>query len=349
MDKIDKYTKDITEAAESNLPWHLLNGKSVLVVGATGLIGSCVIDILMRCNKANCHVFAGGRNIARAKKLFHQYEGNKNFTFLELDITKPINSNDDFNFIIDAASGANPILYSTDPVGVMKANFNGVDNLLSYGLKHKLQKLVYVSSGEVYGEGDGRKFTESYSGYVDPTEFRSCYPSSKRAAETLCVCYAHQYGIDISIARPSHVYGPHFTDSDSRVYAQFIRNVIKGENIVMKSTGSQFRSWCYVVDCASALLYILLKGKNCEAYNIADDTSNISIRQLAELVAGIAGKKVITKLPDNIEEAGFAIVTKAVFDTQKLEGLGWKISGNIKEKMTATIEEAKTFTQQGKI
>lgn len=345
MDEIRSYWKDVEKAANVELPWNDLEGKNILIVGATGLIGSCVVDILMNRHDINYHVFAGGRNRLRSEKLFERYKFNEHFSFIELDVTKPINTGILFHYIIDAASGANPKLYSVDPVGVMKSNFNGVDNLLNYGKDHGLQKFVYVSSGEVYGEGNGNKFAEDFSGYVDPTQFRSCYPSSKRAAETLCVSYAHQYGLDVSIARPSHVYGPHFTKGDTRVYAQFIRNVLRSEDIIMKSTGSQFRSWCYVVDCASALLYIMLKGRNGDAYNVADDTSNISIKQLAEMIAGIANRKVVIQLPDNIEKEGFAVITKAIFDTTKLEALGWQLTGTMKDKMIATIEEAKTNLQ----
>ena len=117
--------------------------------------------------------------------------------------------------------------------------------------------------------------------------------------------YAAEYGADVVIARPCHTYGPHFTEQDNRVYAQFIRNVLRGEDIVMKSTGEQFRSWCYVVDCVSALLHILLKGESGEAYNIADADSNISIRELAETIAAIGGRKVVIDLPDTDEKRGF--------------------------------------------
>lgn len=345
MDEMTQYERHVLAAANAELPWHLLDGKNVLVVGATGLIGGCLVDVLMHHDGRRYHVYAGGRNRARAAKKFAKYQGDPGFSFIEIDVTHEVNADIDFHYIIDAASGASPRLYSTDPVGVMRSNFNGVDNLLSYGRDHGMRKFVYVSSGEVYGEGNGQKFTEDYSGYVDPVQFRSCYPSSKRAAETLCASYAHQYGLDVSIARPSHIYGPHFTESDNRVYAQFIRNVLKGEDIVMKSSGSQFRSWCYVVDCASALLYILLKGKSPEAYNIADDSSNITIKQLAEMVAGIAGRKVVMQLPDQKEKEGYAVITKAVFDTGKLEGLGWQASGSMRDKMVATIEEARANLQ----
>ena len=224
----------------------------------------------------------------------------------------------------------------------MKGNIYGVDNLLDYGRQHRLRKFVYVSSGEVYGEGDGRAFTEDYSGYVNPVAVRSCYPSSKRAAETLAVCYARQYGLDVSIARPSHVYGPYFSPSDNRVYAQFIRNVLAGEDIVMKSKGTQFRSWCYVIDCAAALLFLLLKGENMTAYNIADAQSNITIRSLAELVAAVGKRKVVMKLPEETEKAGYSVVTKAVFDTARLESLGWSpLPSPMQEKIKATLQEQK--------
>ena len=293
----------------------------------------------MKRNNIDYHIYASGRDENRVKTLFSKYQDSKYFHFLKYDVTEPLKSTIDFHFIIAAASGANPTLYSTDPVGVMKANFNGVDNLLSYGTSHKLEKFVYISSGDVYGEGDGRVFTENYSGYVDPLNLRSCYTSAKRATETLCISYGHQYGIETVIARPCHTYGPHFTESDNRVYAQFIRNILRGEDILMKSKGEQYRSWCYVVDCASAILYILLKGENGQAYNIADENSNITIKELAEMIAEIGNKKVIIDLPSDIEKAGYSVVSKSVFSTDKLKGLGWKTYSNIKEQMKSTIQE----------
>lgn len=332
------YIDDIKSAASVDLPWVKLSGKNILVTGATGLIGSCVVDVLMNHEGQNYHVYASGRNEERVKQHFSEYRKSPYFHFLKFDVTEPLQSEIDFHFIIAAASGANPVLYSTDPVGVMKGNFCGVDNLLSYGVKHNLEKFVFVSSGDVYGEGDGRVFTEDYSGYVNPLNLRSCYTSAKRATETLCISYAHQYGIDVSIARPCHTYGPHFTESDTRVYAQFIRNVLRGEDIVMKSTGEQFRSWCYVVDCANGIMHVLLKGANGEAYNIADENSNITIKELAEMIAEIGGKKVIIDLPSDIEKKGFNVVLKSVFSTERLESLGWRLEGIMKAKIENTIE-----------
>ena len=331
------YRDDIQNIFKQDLSWEKLSGANILVTGATGLIGGCLVETLMMNPKRDYQVYASGRNEERARKRFQSFDDNQAFHFVKHDVMQPLESDVRFDYIVHAASGATPKSFATQPVEVMKANIEGVFNLMEYGLKHGMKRMLYVSSGEVYGEGDGRVFTEDYSGYVNCATPRACYPSSKRAAETLCVAYAAEYGADVVIARPCHIYGPHFTEQDNRVYAQFIRNVLRGEDIVMKSTGEQFRSWCYVVDCVSALLYILLKGECGEAYNIADDKSNISIRELAETIAAIGGKKVVIDLPDEDERNGFNVVTKSVFSTEKLEALGWSAETHIEEGFLHTF------------
>ena len=336
------YKDDIIAVANLELPWEKLSNSNILITGATGLIGSCLVEVLMSRPNKDYHVYASGRNEERAKARFAEFANDSDFHFFKYDVMKPLEGDIHFDYIIHAASNASPNFFATKPVEVIKSNIDGVSNLMDYGMEHGLKRLLFVSSGEVYGEGDGRVFTENYSGYVNPTSPRSCYPSSKRAAETLCVSYGAEYGIETVIARPSHTYGPNFTESDNRVYAQFIRNVLKGEDIVMKSTGSQFRSWCYVVDCASAFLYILLKGENGQAYNIADASSNISIKELAEMIAGIGGKNVVIDLPSDAEKAGYNVVTKSIFSTEKLEGLGWSVDGSMNKKMEKTIIKQKS-------
>ena len=333
------YREDVKECAMSTLPWERMAGCNVLVTGATGLLGSCLVEVLMQCPCQDLHVYAAGRNEERARHLFWDCVDSPRFHLLKYDVTQPLESEVLFHYIIHAASNASPSFFAKNPVEVMKANLIGTANLLDYGIAHDLRRFLYVSTGEIYGEGDGNPFVEDYSGYVNTMSARSCYPSSKRAAETLCAAYVAECGMDIVVVRPSHTYGPHFTESDNRVYAQFIRNVLNGEDIVMKSDGAQYRSWCYVVDCVKGLLYVLLKGKTGEAYNVADTYSNISIRQLAEMVAEIGGSKVILDLPSDTERKGYNPVTKSVFSTEKLESLGWCVKGTMREKMEATIIE----------
>lgn len=341
MAEMSSYQDDILQVFEQDLPWEKLSRTNILVTGATGLIGGCLVETLMMNPNRDYQVYASGRNEERAKQRFIEFADDAGFHFVKHDVMRPLQSDIHFDYIIHAASNASPNFFASSPVEVIKSNIDGVAHLMDYGMSHGMKRFLYVSSGEVYGEGDGRVFTEDYSGYVDCAKPRSCYPSSKRAAETLCVSYAAEYGADVVIARPCHTYGPHFTEQDNRVYAQFIRNVLRGEDIVMKSTGEQFRSWCYVVDCISALLHILLKGECGEAYNIADAESNISIRELAEIIASIGGKKVVIDIPDADEKRGFNPVSRSVFSTSKLEFIGWNVRNTLREGLYHTINEIK--------
>lgn len=333
-----EYQKDIESVLSLNCDFSVLKNRTVLITGATGLIGSSFVNLLMSLKIYGLQVFTAGRNINRAEKLFSKYKDDIHFHFLQFDVSKPLDFDIDFDFIVDSSGASSPALYATKPVEVMESNILGVKNLLDYGKEHNLKKFVYVSSGEVYGEGDGKVFTEDYSGYVNPLNPRSCYPMAKRASETLCVSYEKEYGIEVSIARPCHVYGPNFTESDNRVYAQFIRNALNSEDIVLKSKGEQFRSWIYVDDCASALLFILLSGENCEAYNIANSESNLKIRELAEIVAKEAGRKVVFDIPSDGTGGNTTPITKAVFSTAKLNSLGWKAQVGIGDGIKRTIE-----------
>lgn len=323
----------------NKLPWDQLDGCNILVTGATGLIGSAIIRTLMAQTGRKFQIYACGRNTERAHSLYQKYWNDETFHFIEYDVTNSLECNTIFHYIIDAASNASPNFFAQSPVEVMMANILGVHNLMQYGINHGMRRFLYISTGEIYGQGDGRVLTEDYCGYIPLLSARSCYPSSKRAAETLCSSYIAEYGTDAVIVRLSHVYGPGFTEQDNRVYAQFIRNVLRGEDIIMKSKGEQMRSWCYVDDCASAIMYALMHGKSGEAYNVADASSTISIKQLAEMIAEIGNKKVIVDMPSEAEKKGFNPVTKSVFSTDKIESLGWKLSkGSMIDKMRKTID-----------
>ena len=339
MDQISlSFKSDLLRIFENNLPWGELSGCNILVTGSTGLIGGCLVDALMHNPNLDYHIYASGRNEKRALDRFQEYVNNDAFHFIIYDVSYPLSCDVNFDYIIHAASYASPNAFVLNPVEVMKSNILGVINLMEYGLAHRMKRFVYISSGEVYGEGDGRIFYEEYSGYVNCIPPRSCYPSSKRAAETLCVSYSEEYGADVVIARPCHVYGPNFSENDNRVYAQFIRDVLNDSNIIMKSSGEQFRSWCYVADCISAILFIMLKGERGQAYNIADYQSTISIKELANIIAEIGKKTVRRVIPTQDESSGYNVVNKSVFSTAKLEALGWSVEGSIKEKLEKTIQ-----------
>ncbi len=338
MAEINDYQKDVRSLYDRGLDLSALRGTRILVAGATGLIGSCVVDVLMANPRRDYEVCAWGRSARRLEAKFGHYFDQTGFSAGLLDITEPIEADGpNFDFIIDAASNASPAAFKSHPVEVMKANVQGLCNLMEYGTTHGMKRMVYLSSGEIYGEGNGEPFNEKSSGYVDCATARACYPSSKRAAETFGVAYVEEYGQDVVIARLCHTYGPGFTESDNRVYAQFIRNVVGGEDIVLKSEGRQYRSWLYVVDAAHAILRLLLDGKRSNAYNVADAESNVTIRELAEKVATIAGRRVVLDIPSEIGRGNATPITRATFDTSKIQQLGWRPLFTLDEGLRHTL------------
>ena len=195
-------------------------------------------------------------------------------------------------------------------------------------------------SVEIYGENrnDTDKFDEAYSGYIDCNTLRAGYPESKRLGEALCNAFASQKGQDFVIGRFSRVYGPTMSDEDSKAVAQFIRKAASGEDIILKSEGNQLYSYTYVVDAASAALYLLLKGESKSAVNIVDASSDITLKELADLLARAAGTKVVFELPDDTEKAGYSTATKALLDGTRLERLGWKAHTPIREGLSKTVQ-----------
>lgn len=335
---IDTYMEDIQGVLKADFPWSRTDGKNILVTGATGLIGSFLTDVLMANPARKYHVWICSRNKESARKRFGTWWNDPCFHFFEQDLNNPLVIDTDFQYIFHTAGNSFPAAFANDPVGTLKGTVIGTDNLLRYSLSHNLERMVYVSSGEVYGDGDVQSWSETDSGYVDPTSPRSCYPTAKRAAENLCACYCSQYGLDICTVRPSHTYGATFTSADNRAYAQFIRNAVKGQDIILKSDGSQVRGYCYVSDCISAMLYVLFYGTGGQAYNISNESSLISIRELADLTAAECGTKVVFQIPDEKEKKGYSILKHTELDNTKIKALGWKPQTSIESGIARSVE-----------
>lgn len=315
-----------------------LVGKRILITGATGLIGSSLIKLLTDLNKTkntNITIYALVRNKNILQEKFPNIKNDLNI--IESDVCDTINVGVDY--IIHAASPAHPLAYSTMPVDVMKANLLGTINMLELAKQNKA-KLVFISSGEIYGISDNinAAFKENEYGYTDILNPRSCYPESKRAAETLCSCYHSQFGVSAKIARLCHVYGPLISNSNTRADSQFLRNVINGQNIVMKSNGQQIRSFCYVNDAVEGILYILIKGNDGEAYNIANKNSIATVREYAEILASIGNVKIENDYPKDVENKGYSKISRAVLDSTKLENLGWSPKYDLKKGLKDTVE-----------
>ena len=318
-----------------------LKNSSILITGANGLIGSFIVDAIYRVNmlyNTNIKIYALGRNYKRLENRFI-YDKEKKISYIEQDINKSFNFDFNVDYIIHAASNAYPSVIYNDPVGTILSNIYGTYNLLNYMKKVNGKRMLFVSTGEVYGNGIGNEdvFREEDSGIVDILNIRSSYPISKRCAENLCISYANQFNINVVISRLCHVYGPNNSEFDNRANVQFINDAVYNRNIILKSKGEQIRSYIYISDCVSGILRVLLDGNNKEAYNIANKNSILSIANFAEKVAKIAATNVIYKI-SNEEKTLFS---RAVLDNKKLELLKWIPYFNIDEGIKHTLEISK--------
>ena len=326
------------------IPWNRLNGSSILLSGATGMIGSLLVDAILYKDAQEgleCTVIALGRNQEKARKRFSHCWDSPFFRFVECDVnraeTVPVDIRADY--VLHLASNTHPVAYATDPIGTVTANIIGTQNMLDLAVRCEAKRFLFASSNEVYGEnrGDTELFDEAYCGYIDCNTLRAGYPESKRCGETLCQAYKRQKGMDVVIARLTRSFGPTLQLTDTKALTQFLKNGLNKENIVLKSAGTQYYSYTYAADAVTGLLTVLLKGESGEAYNVADQSCDIQLRDLARMIAGIAGTEVIFDLPNETEAAGFSKATKARLDGSKLRQTGWKVSFGLEEGIRRTL------------
>lgn len=290
--------EDILLVTKADIPWELLKDKTILITGAGGFISYYLILGLLAKNdsdKTNIRVLGLVRNLKRAEKKYGELLGREDFKLYEQDVCEDFQIEEKADYVIHAASQASAWHFENDPVGTINANLLGTVKALDYAKKCDSTASLMVSSLKVYGtvQNGSPVLKEDMIGYVDHTSYKNCYALGKRAAETLCASYIKQYGMNIKIARPSYIYGPASIDDD-RVWAQFIANVVRKESILLKSNGGAYRSFCYVADTAAALLLILLKGEAGKPYNIASDSSNITIRGFAKTAVEVFPERNLT-------------------------------------------------------
>lgn len=333
------YLQDIRALGALELPWEQLRGRSILISGATGMIGSYLIDVLME-KGLDVTVYALGRNEEKAKARFVRWWDDPCFVFVTGDINRGIDLDvQTVDYVFHAASNTHPVAYATDPIGTITTNIIGTDNLLRFAAEHGTRRVLFASSVEVYGEnrGDREAFSEDYCGYIDCNTLRAGYPESKRAGEALCQAYIRQKGLDVVIPRLARTYGPTMLMSDTKALSQFLKKGMAGEDIVLKSAGTQLFSYTYVADAVSGVLYCLFYGVNGEAYNISDSASDITLRDLAGIIADCVGTEVVFDLPDATESAGYSKATKAIMENNKIRTLGWSAQYTMQTGLERTL------------
>lgn len=331
MQANDIIVEDAKAILSRKLPYETFYRKTILISGANGYVPAYFVHTFLLLNderKAGIKVIALCRNEERARERFNCYLGRTDFTLLIQDVCEPIELHEPIHLFIHAASPAGIKKRHDDPVNTFLSNVKGAENMLNLALKNPCGHFLLLSSVDVYGKMDNdRRLTEDMAGSLDPLNIRNAYSCGKRAAETLCRVYQEKYGLPVYIVRPFQIIGPGPELNDGRLHIDFISQILKTGKIVLKSDGMAVRSFMYIADAIAAMFYVLLKGRQGEAYNIVAEEGEASVRELAHGMASlVAGKPVevifASQWRDTIEVRGALSVVTG--DSSKIRELGWR-------------------------
>lgn len=344
--------EDLENIYNRNIDWKIFDGKTVLVTGAYGMLASYIVFLLAFLNDKN--IFVNIIVMVRTKKKFIKRFGNEFLKkypvqVIESDLKGPIIMNGNIDYIIHAASFANPEKYTTNPVEVIEPNVLGTYYLLNLAKEKNVKGFLFFSSGDIYGSVDNPDcIDEDTVGKMDPLDAHSCYGESKRMGETLCEAFFREYDVPIKIARIGHTYGPTMdVESDPRVFASMVKCALKGEDIIMRSDGMARRPFCYLADATAAYILILLNGISGEAYNVCNTKEFLSIKEFAEIVATLREDVNINIIYRKREAKDTYLENRVNKDNKpqenKLRNLGWNTLFSTREGLKRTI----SYFQEG--
>lgn len=338
--------EDLDYIANSNVPFELLQDSTIMVTGATGLVGVSLIRSLLcanRINGLNLHILAFVRNREKAERILGNLLNQSNISLLIGDVNKSIIVEQKIDYVFHCASITASKYMVSNPVETILTSVDGTKNVLYLAKEKKCKSVVYVSSMEMYGKLENENVTESELGYIDPLAIRSNYPESKRLCENMCIAFCAEYGVPVKIARLSQTFGAGVLEEENRVFAQFARSAIEGKNIVLHTKGLSEGNYCYTRDTIMGLLFILLKGKSGEAYNVSNPQTHTTIANMAQMVCNkIAGGIIEVEFDIPTENCfGYAADTKMKLNSDKLQNLGWKPEVGLEEMYRRMIQSMK--------
>lgn len=333
--------QDLELILEEKIDWDKLRGKTVLITGASGMVGSYMMYVLTMLNdkyQYGIRVIAVLRNV---NKIPEEVRKRDDITVLVHDVVDKMSIEEKVDYIIHAASPASPLIMQKQPVETIAANTLGTFNTLMLAKEKNAEGYMFISSREIYGQPEeGQEFFyENTYGFVDQLNPRSCYSEGKKAAETMCVSFKAEYDLNVKIARLAHTYGPGMSIYDGRVQADFLKNVVHNEDIVLKSEGTAVRTYTYIGDAVAGLFRILLDSDDI-VYNIGNEDGKVSIRELAEIMVSIYPErnlKLIFDIPEGGTK-GTAPYTLGILNSEKLRKLGWNPKYSVKDGFKRTLE-----------
>lgn len=335
--------EDIIEICKE-IPGKRFQNKTILISGASGFLASYLVKYFLYLNSLNSNqqtkVIGLVRNIEKAKNRFKAYLKDPMFELFNHDVNKKFDIKDSINFIIHAASQASPKYYKDDPVGTLKPNVLGTINLLDLSLNKNLDAFLYFSSSEVYGNNNSISIGENQYGILDPINIRSCYSESKRMGENICISYGSQFGVNVKIVRPFHIYGPGMSLDDGRVYADFTKNLLDESDLIINSDGKAVRSFCYLKDATIGFLKVMLNGKQGYPYNIGNPNESYSIKELADILSkDSSGSRpnVIINQPQNKSYIKSSVSIHAP-NIDRVEKIGWSPKTDVRTGFKRTVK-----------
>ena len=332
---------DLKTIIAEDLSWEKLKNKTVMITGASGMVGSYMLYVLLMLNDEKHYGIKVDAVMRNVNKLPEEIRNREDVNVVVADVTKDIPDVGDIDYIIHAASPASPLIMQNQPVETIAANTIGTFKTLELAKEKNAEGYLFISSREIYGQPDeGQEFFyENTYGFVDQLNPRSCYSEGKKAAETMCVCFHEEYGLNTKIARLAHTYGPGMSIYDGRVQADFLKNVYHNEDIVLQSEGTAVRTYTYIADAIAGMYRILLDSEDI-VYNIGNEAGKVSIRDLAEILVSIypeRGLKLVFDIPEGGTK-GTAPYTLGILSSEKLRKLGWNPKYSVKDGFKRTLE-----------
>ncbi|MGH9164686.1 MAG: NAD-dependent epimerase/dehydratase family protein, partial [Acidimicrobiales bacterium] len=337
---------DLARTCGEDLPWERLEGRTVLVSGASGFLAAYMVEVMLHLNRTvlrrPVRVIAMVRDAGRAEARFAAYADRPELRIVVHDVCLPLELTESVDYVVHAASQTSPLCYGIDPVATLGANLFGTHHLLELARANGATGFLFFSSSEVYGqvESSAMPVAEDTYGFLDPLSIRSCYAESKRVGETMCASWHHQHGVPVTIVRPFHTYGPGMRLDDGRAHADFVTDIVAGRNVIVRSDGQAARSFCYIADAAAGFFTVLLKGQAGHAYNVGDEEGELTMLELAKMLVDLSPSSgVHVDLQERPDGNGYlrSPVTRCCPNTAKLRALGWAPRVSLADGFSRTL------------